>query len=81
MTRFVREQFPDRQAEIQGLYLRDPEFRSLCHDFSVCVEEIERLTQSTASDGSKRIDQFRELKSELAVDIVERLDATSTRSQ
>ena len=82
MTRFVRERFPDRQAEILGLYLRDPEFRGLCHDFGVCVEEIERLRGSAASEGtSQRLEQLRELQNELEADIVERLNSTLTKPQ
>ena len=82
MTRFVRERFPDRQAEILGLYLGDPEFRGLCHDFGVCVEEIERMTGSAASEDTKqRIEQFRQLQRELEADIVERLDSTLTKRQ
>ncbi len=79
MTRFVRERFPDRQAEILGLYLRDPDFRGLCHDFGVCVEEIERLKGSAASEGTnQRIEQLRD---ELEADMVERLDSTLTKPQ
>ena len=82
MTRFVRERFPDRQAEILALYLRDPEFRCLCHDFGVCVEEIERLMGSAASEGTnQRIEQFRELQNELEADIVEWLNSTLTKPQ
>ena len=82
MTHFVRERFPDRQAEIHGLYLCDPEFRGLCHDYGVCVEEIEMLTESAASEGTKeRIEQYRELQSELEADIVERLNSALTKPQ
>ena len=82
MTRFVRERFPDRQTEVLGLYLRDPQFRELCHDFGVCAEEIERLVNSSASEGaSQRIEQLRELQEELEADIAERLDSPLTESR
>ena len=76
MTRFVRERFPDRQTEVLGLYLRDPEFRELCHDFGVCAEEIERLAGSSASEGARqRTEQLKELQDELEADIAERLNS------
>ena len=76
MTRFVRERFPERQAEVFGLYLRDPEFRELCHDLGVCVREIERLAGPSASeDANQRIQQLQELLDELEADIAERLNS------
>ena len=79
MTRFVRDRFPDRQNEVLGLYLRDLEFRELCHDFGVCVGEIERSAGSPASEAaSQRIEQFQELQEELEADIAERLNAPLT---
>ena len=82
MTRLSRARFPDLQAEIRDVYLRNPEFRGLCHDFGVCVEEIERLRGSAASEGTnQRLEQLRELQNELEADIVERLNSTLTKPQ
>ena len=50
MTFFSRELFPDLQAEIRDVYLRNPEFRGLCHDVGVCLEEVEWLTEFAASE-------------------------------
>ena len=49
--------------------------------FGVCVKEIERLTESpTSTDRDKHLEQFRELKSELEVDISEHLNSTTKPS-
>ena len=80
MTRFSRESFPDLQAEIRDVYLRNPEFRGLCHDVSICLEEIEWLKESAAlEDTNQRIEQFRELVRELEVEIVEHLNSVLTK--
>ena len=80
MTRKVRERFPEWEDEIVGLYEHNPEFRGLCHDVGVCLEEIERLTKSAASAGrDQRLAQFHELKRELEADIVEQLNSAFTR--
>ena len=79
MTRFVRERFPARQSDVLNLYLRDQEFRELCHDFGVCATEIERLESSPATGASQRIGQLQELLDELEADIAERLNAPLTK--
>ena len=85
MARFVRERFPDREAEILALYLRSQEFRALCHDFGVCIDEIERLNdlnelnEFKSESTNQRLEQFRELGSELEADIVEQLNAAFTK--
>jgi hypothetical protein len=77
MTRFARERFRDRQHEVLGLYLRDPEFRGLCQDYGVCAEEIQRLKRAAASESTEQcIKQFRELQGELEADILERINST-----
>ena len=81
MTQAVRARFPDREAEILAAYLRSQEFRGLCHDFGVCIEEIERLqrlqdSNDVASESaSQRLKQFRELERELETEIVEQLNS------
>ena len=80
MTRFVRERFPERQADVLSLYLRDPEFRELCHDFGVCVEEIERVANSSPSQSAhQRTEQLQELLHELEADITECLNSHLTK--
>lgn len=77
MTRYVRDRFPNRQSEVLGLYLRDPEFRELCHDFGVCAEEIKRLAGSLPAEGTnQRVEQLQELENELEADILERLNSS-----
>ena len=74
MAPFVRERFPSRQAEVLDLYLRDPEFRGLCDDFGVSIEEIKRWAGSSVSEGvDQRIEDLQELRVELEADIAERL--------
>ena len=81
MARLVQERFPDREAEIHALYLSSPEFRALCHDFGVCVENIEQLSNSDdfpSESAQQRLDKVRELESELEAEIVEQLNAALT---
>ena len=83
MTQSVQARFPRRQAEIHALYLRSREFRSLCHDFGLCLEEIEQLNDSNdlaAESKSQRLEQYRELERELEAEIVEELNTALSKS-
>lgn len=79
MTWIARDRFPDQQAEILDLYLRDWEFRSICHDYGVVVQQIERVTASNMSVSiDPRVEQFRELEQELAGEILDQLQSIFT---
>jgi hypothetical protein len=79
MTQLVRERFPDGAAEIRDCYVRDLEFRALCHDYGVSVGERRRLTECPSSkDLDQRIEQFRELNRELEMEIIEHLNSALT---
>ena len=82
MTQAVQARFPEREAEIRALYLSSHEFRSLCHDFGVCSDEIKRLSglnDFRSESTAQRLEQYRELERELEAEIVEQLHAALTR--
>ena len=76
MSRHVRERFPDYGARINNLYESDHEFRALCHDYGVCIEQLGSAKNS--QDGQNialRVEQLLELQADLESDIAEYLMA------
>ena len=81
MTCLVRELFRDHEQQIAQLYETDHEFRGICHDYGVCVEELRKATKSSGPQGSEqRIDQLRELRSDLEAEIREYLSRRLTNT-
>ena len=80
MTGSVKERFPRREAEISLLYLIDQDFRSLCHNHAVCVNELGRSLDTPSSYTARRYAQWLELRDELEVEIAEYLDARLTKN-
>lgn len=75
MSHHVRERFPNQRLLVGQLYESDHEFRSLCHDYGVCVEELRKATEAKhGQDIAQRTEQLRELQTELETEIVEYLD-------
>ena len=81
MSTYVRQRFPDSAVQIEHLYEWDHEFRALCHDYGVCVEELRKEgTSPVARDSAQRLEQLRELRAELEADIAEYLNKNSTQA-
>ena len=81
MSRHVRERFPDYESQIAHLYAADHEFRGICHDYGVCVEELRKATQARGPQNSqRRTDQLRELRSDLEAEILQYLNRHLTNS-
>ena len=67
---------PEFGEQIDRCYLVDHEFRSLCHDYGVCVEEL-----SKGRNTSKREGELRELAADLEIDITEYLTSLKNKAQ
>ena len=75
MSRHVRERFPEYEMQIAGLYAEDHEFRGICHDYGVCVEELRKAFESPRPQNSQqRTEQLRELRSDLEAELLEYLN-------
>ena len=81
MSRLVQERFPDFRTQSAHLYLVDHEFRGMCHDYGVCVEELRKATESPGPQNSEqRTDQLRELRCDLEAEILEYLNRRLTNT-
>jgi hypothetical protein len=64
----VASRFPEHELAIRRLYTCDATFRSICEDYSEALRAL-RYWQSAASSSDPRIEQYRELVSELESEI------------
>ena len=81
MSRHVRRRFPHHELQIAQLYASDHEFRGICHDYGVCVEELRKATESRGPKRSElHTDQLRELRSDLEAEIIKYLNHRFTES-
>ena len=75
MSRHVRERFPEHESQITQLYAGDHEFRGICHDYGVCVEELGKAIELPGPQNSRKLtDQLRELRSDLEAEILKYLN-------
>ena len=61
----VVTRFPRHELAIRRLHARDATFRSICEDYSEALRAL-RHGQSAASSFDPRIEQYRELVSEIS---------------
>lgn len=71
----LMERFPTRELEIHRLRGLDPEFRRVCDDYEVAVRALRHW--KCVEHNTVREDEYRQLATEIADEIAERLDATS----
>ena len=64
----VVSRFPRHELAIRRLYSRDATFREICEDYDEALRAL-RYWQSAATSSDPRIEQYRELVSELESEI------------
>lgn len=65
----VIDRFPRRESLIQPLYQTDQTFRTLCEDYCDCLKSLARWTGRTSEDAPAYQKDYRELLSELEIEI------------
>lgn len=70
----ILEQFPERQSEIERLYLESADFRELCQDYKEVRSLVVAPTDSGETD-QDAVDEYRALLQDLETEIKEYLNA------
>jgi hypothetical protein len=66
----VIERFPHRKSLIEREYARSESFHSLCDDWLVCSEALQRWRSVEGSIAQSRRDEYRTLMAELERELV-----------
>jgi hypothetical protein len=74
-TTALVSRFPRHELAIRRLYARDAAFREICEDYSEALRAL-RYWQTAASSSDPRIEQYRELVSELESEISNLLEGS-----
>ena len=73
----VLSRFPDRKGEINRIFEENESFRSICRDYELCSQALQRWNQSLKREAEERRVEYAELIEELESEILENLDRRS----
>ncbi|MGD2127922.1 MAG: hypothetical protein PVJ33_17505 [Lysobacterales bacterium] len=73
----VIERFPNRKSLIEREYVRSESFHSLCNDWLVCSDTIQRWRSVDGSLAQSRRSEYLILMAELEEEIASRLDSVA----
>lgn len=71
----IKSSFPGRDRIIDLAYRNDPGFRELCNDYGNCAGALERWRRLNGDEPSPRSEEYGELLTELADEVLTWLDA------
>ena len=77
----IRERFPDKNHAIDLLIAEDPEFRTICEDYDVCINALKYWTQSKEPEAETRVNEYRTLVQELEEEVTQAFVALKPRRQ
>lgn len=66
----ILAQFPHREFQIHRLQHANTDFQDLCRDYDDCVQTLESLLCKAVPE-LRRIQEYRELRAELELDITD----------
>ena len=70
----VLENFPEAVARIRELFLRSPDFQSLCEDYRDCLANWQRWRQAASEDAPGYCKIYAELLQELEQEVRQSLE-------
>lgn len=69
----LKEHFPQQKERIEFLYDNDPDFRTLCSDYILCLQFFQRI-RGEVNEKKHSLEEYEEVKRELETEIRQYLD-------
>jgi DNA repair exonuclease SbcCD ATPase subunit len=60
----IKKKFPEQSERIDELYETDEDFRTLCSDYLLCLQHLEKF-QKDVGEKKHSLKEYREIQSEL----------------
>ncbi|MEJ2589232.1 MAG: hypothetical protein P8165_16980 [Deltaproteobacteria bacterium] len=70
----VVRRFPRREQAIKGLFRTSDSFRTLCEDYHLCTQALERWNAADTEVSQARVAEYSALMEELEAELIEALD-------
>ena len=71
--------FPQKEALVRELFLTDPTFQSICEDYRLALDGLERFDRIAAVEPSARAVEYQALVRELEAELQRAMDAAARR--
>lgn len=69
----IKEKWPERKDQIMTLYYRDARFRSICEDYYLAIQHLDRFRKEF-SEKLETIEEYEKVLYELETELQDRIE-------